>query len=201
MSSEYILLRECNNWEHCKNGSSILGDYLISFRFNVAWWRHQNGNIFRATGIINAWNKRLLNMNLNLLALSAGNSPVTGESPVNSPHKDQWRGALVFSLICAWINGWVNNRETVDLRCHRAHYDVIVMLQSVAYYMLMTINLSFRIITQLDWIYVDYKYRSMSTCSHANARASKLRQATSIRHVSFRQDVDPTCRNSRSPFH
>ena len=33
-------------------------------------------------------------------------------SPVNSPHKGQWRGALMLSLICAWINGWVNNRET-----------------------------------------------------------------------------------------
>ena len=30
------------------------------------------------------------------------------------------RGALVFSLICAWINGWVNTREAVDLRRHRA---------------------------------------------------------------------------------
>ena len=30
-------------------------------------------------------------------------------SPVNSPQKCQWRGALMFSLICAWINGWVNN--------------------------------------------------------------------------------------------
>ena len=48
-------------------------------------------------------------------------------SPVNSPHKGQWRGALMFSLICAWINCWVNNREAVDLRRHRAHYDVIVM--------------------------------------------------------------------------
>ena len=47
--------------------------------------------------------------------------------PVNSPHKGQWRWALVFSLICAWINGWVNNRETGDLRRHRAHYDVTVM--------------------------------------------------------------------------
>ena len=28
-------------------------------------------------------------------------------SPVNSPHKDQWRGSLMFSLICAWINRWV----------------------------------------------------------------------------------------------
>ena len=48
-------------------------------------------------------------------------------SPVNSQHKGQWRGALMFSLICVWINGWVNNREAGDLRRHRAHYDVIVM--------------------------------------------------------------------------
>ena len=51
-------------------------------------------------------------------------------SPVNSPHKGQWCGALVFSLICAWINSWVNNREAGDLRRHRAHYDVIVMYLS-----------------------------------------------------------------------
>ena len=31
------------------------------------------------------------------------------------------------SLICARINGWVNNGEAGDLRRHRAHYDVIVM--------------------------------------------------------------------------
>ena len=48
-------------------------------------------------------------------------------SPVNSTHKGQWRGALMFSLICIWINGWVNNREAGDLRRYRAHYDVIVM--------------------------------------------------------------------------
>ena len=48
-------------------------------------------------------------------------------SPVNSPHKGQWRGALMFSLICVWINGWVNNREAGDLRRYRAHYDVTVM--------------------------------------------------------------------------
>ena len=48
-------------------------------------------------------------------------------SPVNYPHKGQWRGALMFSLICVWINAWVNNRKAGDLRRHRAHYDVIVM--------------------------------------------------------------------------
>ena len=70
-----------------------------------SWWRHQM-ETFSA-----------------LLALCAGNSPV----PVNSPHKGQWRGALMFSLIYAWINDWVNNREAGDLRRHRGHYDVIVM--------------------------------------------------------------------------
>ena len=48
-------------------------------------------------------------------------------SPVNSPHKGQWRGALLFSLIWVWINGWVNNHRAGDLRRHRAHDDVIVM--------------------------------------------------------------------------
>ena len=48
-------------------------------------------------------------------------------SPVNSPYKDQWHGAFMFSLIFASIKGSVNNREAGDLRRHRAHYDVIVM--------------------------------------------------------------------------
>ena len=49
------------------------------------------------------------------------------QSTVNSPHTVQWRGALVFPFISAWINGWVNNGEAGDLRRHRANYDVIVM--------------------------------------------------------------------------
>ena len=53
-------------------------------------------------------------------------------SRVNSPHKGQWRGALIFSLICVWINGWVNNREAGDLRRYHAHYDVTVMVRSDA---------------------------------------------------------------------
>ena len=71
----------------------------------LAWWRHQM-ETFSA-----------------YLALCAGNSPV----PVNSPHKGQWRGAFMFTLICVWINSWVNNREAGDLRRYRGHYDVCVM--------------------------------------------------------------------------
>ena len=64
-----------------------------------------NGNIFRVTSPL------------------CGNSPV----PVNSPHIGQWRGALMFSLIYARINDWVNNSKAGDLRRYRGHYDVIVM--------------------------------------------------------------------------
>ena len=58
-----------------------------------------------------------------LLTICAENSPVPGEFPAQMPVTLRFG----FSLICVWINGWVNNRETGDLRCHRAHYDVIVM--------------------------------------------------------------------------
>ena len=54
--------------------------------------------------------------------------PGIHRSPVNSPHKGQWRRALKFSLICVWINGWVNNGEAGDLRRHRAYCDFIVMI-------------------------------------------------------------------------
>ena len=64
-----------------------------------------------------------------LLAICAG----IHRPPVNSPHKGQWRGALMFSLICDWINAWVNNREAGDLRSYRAHYDVTVMGSPTAY--------------------------------------------------------------------
>ena len=48
-----------------------------------------------------------------------------GDSPVDTLHKGQCRGALMFSLFCAWTNGWVNNASY--LRRHRAHNDVTVM--------------------------------------------------------------------------
>ena len=64
-----------------------------------------NKNIFRVTGHL------------------CGEFTVTGEFP----HKGQWSGALMFSLICDWINGWVNNGEAGDLGRHHAHYGVIVM--------------------------------------------------------------------------
>ena len=70
------------------------------------WWRHQM-ETFSA-----------------LLALCAGNSPVTGEFP----HKlGQWHGAWCVFLICAWTNGCIINRYVCDLWRHRAHYDGTVI--------------------------------------------------------------------------
>ena len=76
------------------------GPYLSS------WWRHQM-ETFSV-----------------LLALCAGNSPVTGEFLVQRPVT---RSFDVFFDLCPGINGWVNNREAGDLRRHRTHCDVIVM--------------------------------------------------------------------------
>ena len=56
-------------------------------------------------------------------------------SPVDSAHKGKWCGALMFSLICAWTNGWSNNRDAGgDFRRHRAHYDVTVMIPYIRGY-------------------------------------------------------------------
>ena len=79
--------------------------YLDGVYTSLSWWRHQM-ETFSA-----------------LLAICAGNSPVPGEFP----HKGQWRRALMFTLICVWINGCVNNREAGDLRRYCAHYGVTVM--------------------------------------------------------------------------
>ena len=86
----------------------------------VAAWRRIN----RRQAITTWWRHQMRKFSA-LLAICAGNSPVTGAFPT---HKGQWRGSLMFSLICFWINGWVNNREAGDLRRHRTHYDVIVMI-------------------------------------------------------------------------
>ena len=62
-----------------------------------------------------------------VLALCVGNSPVNGEFP----HKGQWRWVLMFSLIFAWPNGWVNKRGAGYLRPHSAHYDVTAMKSAI----------------------------------------------------------------------
>ena len=98
-----------------KKESDISGIYCIvtcltelydPSAFSQTWWRHQM-ETFSAS-----------------LALCAGNSPV------NSPHKGRWRGALMFSLICtlnkrlskqSW--GWWFEMPSRSLwrRCNELH--------------------------------------------------------------------------------
>ena len=42
------------------------------------------------------------------------------------PHKGRRCGTLMFSLICARTNGWVNNREAGDLRRHRPLWRICI---------------------------------------------------------------------------
>ena len=95
------ILRLCalgSSFVLCVNGTT-LRNHTFEDHLLIAWWNHEM-ETFSA-----------------LLAFCEG----------NSPHKSQWRGILMFSLICARINGWVNNRKAGDLRRHRAHFDVTVM--------------------------------------------------------------------------
>ena len=77
--------------------------YLWNTFVHMSWWRH------------------LMETYSALLAIGARNSPM------NFPHKGQWRGALILSLICAWLNGRVINREVGDLIHYHAHCDIIIM--------------------------------------------------------------------------
>ena len=48
-------------------------------------------------------------------------------SPVDSPHKGQWHGVLMFSLFYVWTSGGTNYRDAGHLRRHHAHYEVTVV--------------------------------------------------------------------------
>ena len=78
-------------------------------------------------------------------------------SPVNSPHKGQWRGALMFSFIYTWMNDWVNNRETGDLRRHPAHYDVTVMFAGFSEGFWISVSSQWREIINMNTFYATSK--------------------------------------------
>ena len=114
----------CASWIKCYDGDILnLVKYHLAEISSVPevkhtgsalhpWWRHQM-ETFSA-----------------LLALCAVNSPVTGEYP----SQRLWRGTLMFSLICAWTNGWVNTRDASDFRRHHTHCDVTVMQWWIQYW-------------------------------------------------------------------
>ena len=67
----------------------------------LTWW-WLNGNIIRVTG------------------------PCIRRSTVNYPLKIEWRGALVFSLICTSTNSCANSRDAGDSRRNEAIYILLI---------------------------------------------------------------------------
>ena len=89
---------------HCLRGLRLLLPCDLEQRNDMM--TSSNGNIFRVTGPLSLWGMG-----------------IHRSLRVDFPQKGQWRGALMFSLICPWTNGSVNNRNADDLRHHNAHYD------------------------------------------------------------------------------
>ena len=90
----------------------------------LAWWRHQMLTFPRYWSFVRRIDR----------------------SPVISPHKGQWRGALMFPLIWDWTSTPANNREAGDLRRHRAHYNVTVMDHCICLYLRCQVPMLRRII-------------------------------------------------------
>ena len=81
----------------------VVEESATHFHTKIHTMTSSNGNISRVIGLL------------------------CGEFTGELPHKGLWRRALMFSLICAWTGGWVDNRHVSDWRRHRAHYEVTVM--------------------------------------------------------------------------
>ena len=103
------------------NGNKVL--------LSWCWWIQC---FFKCCYLICPWSWLVSSWNHQMEAFSASLAICEGihRSPVNSPHKGQWRGSVIFSLICARTNVWTNHWDTSVLRRHRVHYDVTVMLHT-----------------------------------------------------------------------
>ena len=101
-------------WHHVCGNTSTYPDQFARWSdtakpmFKDRWWRHQMKTFSTLPGYWSFVQE-------------------IHRSPVKSLHKSQRRGALNFSLICAWTSSWVNYRDAGDVGRHRAHYEDTVM--------------------------------------------------------------------------
>ena len=94
------------------------------------WWRHQMETFFRVTGHL------------------CGD--FTGHRWI--PHAKASDAELwCFLWSAPWINGWVNNRDAGDLRCHPAHYDVTVMELTLIVFYSCLVPVEFIHMKLLNW--------------------------------------------------
>ena len=107
----------------------------------------------------------------------------------------------MFSLICAWTNGWANNREAGDLKRHRAHYNVIVMS------MILGDVLAWQHITVTSYKHHDVSNHWRLLCllnrlfRRASKKTSKYRLTGPLLAITW-TNVDPdVCRHMASQDH
>ena len=113
---EFILFIKTHFYGEHSLHISWRSTHLLHLYFLFSWWRHQMEACSASLALVRGIHRWLRGIH---------------RSPVNSPHTDQWRGALMFALICAWTNGWVNNQDAGELKRHSAHYDATVMWRRI----------------------------------------------------------------------
>ena len=134
--------------------------YGLNRVFHIDWW-YPHAYIQKWVWISvhhHSWWRHKMETFSALLAFCTGNSPVQ--------HKGQWRGALIFSLVCAWTNSWANNGDAGYLRRYRTHYDVIVMIEyeyrsQIFYFKALALN---EPLLSYNWIQITYWQKSSPSC-------------------------------------
>ena len=114
---------DVSKWRRC---SHFFIQELFALYFVMSPMRIVDGDITidkMLTLILRIWKYPSVKLFSALLAICVGKSPVTGQFPTQRPLTQSFH----VSLICFWINGWVNNGDVGDLRHNSAHYDVKVM--------------------------------------------------------------------------
>ena len=104
------------SWLQCRNRFDVKTSSCCKIAVTIlSLWENE------AASVLETWWRHQMEISSALLVLCAENSQVASQS--------HWRRALIFSSICGWTNGWVNNRDAGDLRRRSAYYDVTVMNQ------------------------------------------------------------------------
>ena len=97
-------------------------------------------------------------------------------SRVNSPHKGQWRRSLLFSLICAWTNGWVNDLDTGDYWRSRSCYDATIMFHHLTLQVFSCMN------NPVKYLH-PAAFRGLLTLRHLKLKHTQLHKLPSFQHI------------------
>ena len=125
-----IITEFCSQWTYWQLISIGSGNAFVPNRCHAITWTNNCPDVWRMNSTMKGinwhetWWRHQMETFTALLAICAGNSPITGEFPTQRPATR----SLDFSLIYAWTKGWVSNREAGGLGRYLVSYDVTVMM-------------------------------------------------------------------------